>query len=193
MGKKRLLIDGAHQEETRLVLTEDDIVESFEYTNKNRASIKGNIYLAKVTRVEPSLQAAFIDYGGDRHGFLPLPEIHPDYYQLPKSDKEELLRMMEESRDRGVDDFEHEDEIHGDGEVNDDEHDHHHEDKEAFSPRPSFYRQYKIQEVIKKEQVLLVQVAKEGRGNKGVALTTYISLAGRYCVLLPKAGNVGGV
>ncbi|WHQ47216.1 MAG: ribonuclease E/G [Candidatus Midichloria sp.] len=177
---KRILIDAAHEEEIRLVLTENNIIKAFYYHNKDRNSIKSNVYLAKVTRVEPSLQAAFVEYGGNKQGFLPLAEIHPDYYQIPKNDKEAILASMarakQEAQSSGLDDIDED----GKG------------DEEEVN-RPLFYKQYKIQEVIRKEQALLVQVTKEERGNKGAALSTYVSLAGRYCVLLPNSGNVGGV
>ncbi|CAK6537856.1 MAG: Ribonuclease E/G [Candidatus Midichloria mitochondrii] len=177
---KRILIDAAHEEEIRLVLTEDNIIKAFDYHNKDRNSIKGNVYLAKVTRVEPSLQSAFVEYGGNKQGFLPLAEIHPDYYQIPKNDKEAILESMakakQEAQNSGLDDID-EDAKGGGGEIS----------------RPLFYKKYKIQEVMRKDQALLVQVTKEERGNKGAALSTYISLAGRYCVLLPNSGNVGGV
>ena len=176
---KRILIDAAHEEEIRLVLTEDSIIKAFDYHTKHKRSIKGNVYLAKVTRVEPSLQAAFVEYGGNKQGFLPLAEIHPDYYQIPKDDKERLLEMMIKAKQDA--------QSASEDEIDDDK------DIEEGACRPLFYKKYKIQEVIKKDQVLLVQVAKEERGNKGASLSTYLSLAGRYCVLLPNSSNAGGV
>ncbi|MCL4145512.1 UNVERIFIED_CONTAM: hypothetical protein GTU68_010014, partial [Idotea baltica] len=136
-----MLIDASQPEETRVAVVKGNKVEEFDFEAANRVQLRGNIYLAKVTRVEPSLQAAFVDYGGNRHGFLAFSEIHPDYYQIPIADR----------------------------------------------------RQYKIQEVIKRRQVLLVQVVKEERGNKGAAMTTYLSLAGRYSVLMPNTARGGGI
>lgn len=177
---KRILIDAAHEEEIRLVLTEDNVIKAFDYHTKHKGSIKGNVYLAKVTRVEPSLQAAFIEYGGNKQGFLPLAEIHPDYYQIPKDDKERLLEIMMKAKQDAQNACE--------DEMNDED-----KDSEDGSYRPLFYKKYKIQEVIRKDQVLLIQVIKEERGNKGASLSTYLSLAGRYCVLLPNSSNAGGV
>lgn len=171
---RKILVDAVHKEETRLVACKDGIVEEFEYQNSAKQSFKGNIYLAKVIRVEPSLQAVFVDYGHSSDGFLPLQEIHHEYYQIPVADKEKLQEAMlqkasEEEMDEDLD-FE-----------------------ESSSMHSNFYRDYRIQEVMKVGQVMLVQVKKEGRGNKGSTLTTYISLAGRYCVLKPNAYNAGGV
>ena len=179
---RRMLIDASHTEETRVVVVNNDALEAFDYESDNRKQLKGNIYLAKVTRVEPSLQAAFVDYGGNRHGFLAFNEIHPDYYRIPVSDRERLIAEgaeLEESE---------EDESGAAVEtVGGDESD------EVVRPRLGSYRNYKIQEVIKRRQVLLVQVVKEERGNKGAALTTYVSLAGRYCVLMPNTARGGGI
>ncbi|RYY91688.1 MAG: Rne/Rng family ribonuclease, partial [Alphaproteobacteria bacterium] len=146
--------------------------------------LRGNIYLAKVTRVEPSLQAAFVDYGGNRHGFLAFSEIHPDYYQIPKEDREALIAEADgEDSDGDADDAE---------ELNEEEAE---EEAERLQNRRNalFQRKYKIQEVIRRRQVMLVQVVKEERGNKGAALTTYLSLAGRYCVLMPNTSRGGGI
>ena len=179
---RRMLIDASHTEETRVVVVNNDALEAFDYESDNRKQLKGNIYLAKVTRVEPSLQAAFVDYGGNRHGFLAFNEIHPDYYRIPVSDRERLIAEgaeLEESE---------EDENGAAVEtVGGDESD------EVVRPRLGSYRNYKIQEVIKRRQILLVQVVKEERGNKGAALTTYVSLAGRYCVLMPNTARGGGI
>ncbi|MCL4145710.1 UNVERIFIED_CONTAM: hypothetical protein GTU68_029846 [Idotea baltica] len=136
-----MLIDATHAEETRVVVVDGNKVEEFDFETQSRRQLAGNIYLAKVTRVEPSLQAAFIDYGGNRHGFLAFNEIHPDYYQIPVADRLALI----------------------------------------------------AEEVIKVRQILLIQVVKEERGNKGAALTTYLSLAGRYCVLMPNTARGGGI
>ena len=275
---KKMLIDATHAEETRVVVVDGTKVEEFDFESLNKRQLAGNIYLAKVTRVEPSLQAAFVDYGGNRHGFLAFSEIHPDYYQIPKADREALLaeeaalaREAEEeaarekpkprgrsrSRQRappqaevapaaddavvasepvaeinrrrrrgarrpaaavggraGDIDIEVPDEptaaaaeaaVPADAAVEEDEED---EDaraegyesvggddvQEERAPRkPMRQRRYKIQEVIKVRQILLVQVVKEERGNKGAALTTYLSLAGRYCVLMPNTARGGGI
>ena len=275
-----MLIDAAHAEETRVVVVDGNRVEEFDFESETRRQLAGNIYLAKVTRVEPSLQAAFVDYGGNRHGFLAFSEIHPDYYQIPIADREalmeeerayaEALREQEEnaqaekkrsrvktrSKDTKSADFiEKQDINEGDAgqllendvpgseddqngsagkrekddsentletnpdleadpdnkpaaeESTDIDQDDSSEDSLdeiesvseaddpldlviASKPRP---RRYKIQEVIKVRQILLVQVVKEERGNKGAALTTYLSLAGRYCVLMPNTARGGGI
>jgi ribonuclease E len=298
---KKMLIDATHAEETRVVVVDGNKVEEFDFESENKRQLAGNIYLAKVTRVEPSLQAAFVDYGGNRHGFLAFSEIHPDYYQIPVADREALLeeerayaeaqkaRDEEEDKpkprrsrrrrsskaaeaengdavaksdidgmetidldedgpndDEGLSPMEtvaetpveepegdttgddtpetatpEPDEANGDADAktstdNDDQHedddddtskrsdasskddsiesvadDDDHEDiRPPRKPRP---RRYKIQEVIKVRQILLVQVVKEERGNKGAALTTYLSLAGRYCVLMPNTARGGGI
>ncbi|WP_374588242.1 ribonuclease E/G [Novosphingobium sp.] len=268
----RMLIDARHQEETRVAVLKGNRIEEFDFESAEHKQIKGNIYLAKVTRVEPSLQAAFVDFGGNRHGFLAFSEIHPDYYQIPKEDREALLaeeaaHAEEEAALRaiaeGEEDFVGDDEL---GEALADDmagttHDHHHDDddfggvtevdtaekdevatiedghvengfdhdgeesgegdsesegeeprrrgrgrrrqggnrghaKEADelrAKRMALRRRYKIQDVIQRRQVLLVQVVKEERGNKGAALTTYLSLAGRYCVLMPNSSHGGGI
>ena len=268
----RMLIDARHQEETRVAVLKGNRIEEFDFESADHKQIKGNIYLAKVTRVEPSLQAAFVDFGGNRHGFLAFSEIHPDYYQIPKEDREQLLaeeaaHAEEEAALRakaeGEEDFVGDDEL---GETLADDmagtsHDHHDDDyggvhevdtdekdevatiedghveggfdhaaeegeeaengeesprgrggrrrqggggsggnrghaKEADdlrAKRMALRRRYKIQDVIQRRQVLLVQVVKEERGNKGAALTSYLSLAGRYCVLMPNSSHGGGI
>ncbi|MCE2715914.1 MAG: ribonuclease E/G [Pseudomonadota bacterium] len=168
MGKK-LLIDAAHIEETRVAVVDDQYLEEFDSEHYSKKQLKSNIYLAKVVRIEPSLQAAFVEYGGDKHGFLPFSEIHSDYYRIPVSDR------------KSSDSQENDDEV--DGEIAD--------GKERSIKEKRNYR-YKIQEVIQKNQILLVQVIKEQRANKGAALSTFLSLAGRYCVLIPNAGNRNG-
>jgi ribonuclease E len=217
----RMLIDARHREETRVAVVKgNNRIEEFDFESAEHKQLKGNIYLAKVTRVEPSLQAAFIEYGGNRHGFMAFSEIHPDYYQIPKEDREALLaeeaeHAAEEERLRGGHD---DDDDYADGEHGEHDDDHHDdeqlydEDGEAI-PRPvptgrgvdenaaenlrqkrmNLRRRYKIQDVIRRRQVLLVQVVKEERGNKGAALTTYLSLAGRYCVLMPNTSHGGGI
>ena len=242
----RMLIDAAHAEETRVVVVRGNRIEEFDYESAQRKQLKGNIYLAKVTRVEPSLQAAFVDYGGNRHGFLAFSEIHPDYYQIPVADRQALLREeADEARHSAEEESaaaDGEDERAGEraekagdragdraseldagpgaeepGETGEDEAPTHpvsegveaveepaemrtvksvgSEDalEEVPQRRRPLRRAYKIQEVIKRRQVLLVQVVKEERGNKGAALTTYLSLAGRYCVLMPNTARGGGI
>jgi ribonuclease E len=184
---KRMLIDAAHAEETRVVVVDGTRIEDFDFESQNRKQLRGNIYLAKVTRVEPSLQAAFVDYGGNRHGFLAFNEIHPDYYQIPLADREALLREEAEEADdhhpRAVDDEDEDEDADDDDVIGD----------EAARRHRRIARRYKIQEVIKRRQIMLVQVVKEERGTKGAALTTYLSLAGRYGVLMPNTARGGGV
>ncbi|HWH21706.1 MAG TPA: Rne/Rng family ribonuclease, partial [Allosphingosinicella sp.] len=219
----RMLIDARHQEETRVAVIKGNRIEEFDFESAEHRQLKGNIYLAKVTRVEPSLQAAFVDYGGNRHGFLAFSEIHPDYYQIPKEDREALLReeaehAAEEERLRNAEDARHYDDEESeqderDSQASDDEAENgENGDDEAPPPKPesasgseenaadelrrkrqNLRRRYKIQDVIRRRQVLLVQVVKEERGNKGAALTTYLSLAGRYCVLMPNTSHGGGI
>ncbi len=304
---KKMLIDATHAEETRVVVVDGNKVEEFDFETINKRQLAGNIYLAKVTRVEPSLQAAFVDYGGNRHGFLAFAEIHPDYYQIPVADRQALIEEerlaaeaeeAEESRPKSrrsrsrrggakaekavtedavvrsedipgmavvdpeangeeavaetvapegtaddtaapvfeaaegaapvteeapaeeaapvaeVEETETEDTEGDSAEAEDDtsdeaDHDHDHHDhpaddeiesvaeedvhEEISAPRKPRARRYKIQEVIKVRQIMLVQVVKEERGNKGAALTTYLSLAGRYCVLMPNTARGGGI
>lgn len=223
----RMLIDARHREETRVAVVKGNRIEELDFESAEHKQIKGNIYLAKVTRVEPSLQAAFVDYGGNRHGFLAFSEIHPDYYQIPKEDREALLReeaehAAEEERLREAQDDQDDEPL--DPHHDDDGHDHDRPDADAEgdddapeaaeslggeddtqeggqtenaaslrSKRMALRRRYKIQDVIHRRQVLLVQVVKEERGNKGAALTTYLSLAGRYCVLMPNTTHGGGI
>ncbi len=302
----KMLIDASHEEETRVVVVRGNRIEEFDFESQHKKQIRGNIYLAKVTRVEPSLQAAFVDYGGNRHGFLAFAEIHPDYYQIPLADRQALLRAEAEEHRRD-DDVEHvetaldlsqqdqpdigivqkdeaaaaddavtaviaedaapaaeaeapvkkakprrsrkkvvaeapadeapaaeakvdapgEDEEGPSGEMaamvetdsisedvdvskrrhdddDDDDHDHEEEVIESVGAEDAMEevpdrvqrkprKQYRIQEVIKRRQILLVQVAKEERGNKGAALTTYLSLAGRYSVLMPNTARGGDI
>jgi ribonuclease E len=266
MGTK-MLIDASQPEETRVVVARGNRLEEFDFESANKTPLKGNIYLAKVTRVEPSLQAAFVEYGGNRHGFLAFAEIHPDYYQIPIADRMALLaeQEAEEAAENEDDDDEEEAPAAEDNQPADEnseitEEEHHHDD-EPHGDAPSMAldqepepvlvaeveaetteeedaptaqaegaelevvegdadsqkietlgeeadaleevpqrsrraprkRHYKIQEVIKRRQILLVQVIKEERGNKGAALTTYMSLAGRYCVLMPNTARGGGI
>ncbi len=266
----RMLIDARHREETRVAVVTGNQIEEFDFESAEHKQLKGNIYLAKVTRVEPSLQAAFIDYGGNRHGFLAFAEIHPDYYQIPKEDRERLLAEEAEAaaeeaalREQEEDDYdepsdimqgseEREDDVtdlievdsddsvdtidmsegeepdlDGNGEENGSEESSEENGRggndrnnrrrrgrggrnggganetsggrapkasdEVRAKRMNLRRRYKIQDVIHRRQVLLVQVVKEERGNKGAALTTYLSLAGRYCVLMPNTSHGGGI
>ncbi|MEG3087978.1 Rne/Rng family ribonuclease [Sphingomonas sp. PB4P5] len=233
----RMLIDARHREETRVAVVNGNRIEEFDFESSEHKQLKGNIYLAKVTRVEPSLQAAFVDYGGNRHGFLAFSEIHPDYYQIPKEDRDALLReeaehAAEEMALRAQHDDD-DDELHDDedGYVSGGEHDDEIDEDsvERFEDdggveaevaaegsgeprgrrrkrgandeaaedlrerRSNLRHRYKIQDVIRRRQVLLVQVVKEERGNKGAALTSYLSLAGRYCVLMPNTSHGGGI
>ncbi|RUT32924.1 ribonuclease E/G [Arsenicitalea aurantiaca] len=218
MAIKRMLVDAIHPEETRIVVTSGNRLEEFDFESAQRRQLRGNIYLAKVTRVEPSLQAAFVDYGGNRHGFLAFSEIHPDYYQIPVADREALLRDEEEEDHNEAeaeiaetsvsqpadDDGEQDGDADGDnGHIEQAPRNNEpvesvggsdalEEMPERRKPSPA-RRNYKIQEVIKRRQVMLVQVVKEERGNKGAALTTYLSLAGRYSVLMPNTARGGGI
>ncbi len=173
---KKMLIDAAHPEETRVAVLDGTRVEDFDFETASRKQLRGNIYLAKVTRVEPSLQAAFVEYGGNRHGFLAFSEIHPDYYAIPHADQEKIKAELAEAEAKAAEEDEEED-----------------EGAAEERRRRILTRRYKIQEVIRRRQIMLVQVVKEERGNKGAALTTYLSLAGRYCVLMPNTGRGGGI
>jgi len=193
---KKMLIDAAHPEETRVVVIDGTRVEEFDFESQNRKQLRGNIYLAKVTRVEPSLQAAFIEYGGNRHGFLAFNEIHPDYYQIPVADREALLREEaeeEEEHHAAPAARERESDGEDDDEARAADDDDDVMEEEVARRRRRLMRKYKIQEVIRRRQIMLVQVVKEERGNKGAALTTYLSLAGRYGVLMPNTARGGGI
>ncbi|MBN2752660.1 MAG: Rne/Rng family ribonuclease [Rhodospirillaceae bacterium] len=209
---KRMLIDATHPEETRVVIMNGTRLEEFDVETSTKRQIKGNVYLAKVVRVEPSLQAAFVDYGGNRHGFLAFSEIHPDYYQIPAADR---LRLIEEEASSNSADDSHDnahnttpdaaatdakaENITPENASAENEQTVEHlggddaDDASSSRERQRPYRQYKIQDVIKRRQIMLIQVVKEERGNKGAALTTYLSLAGRYCVLMPNTPRGGGV
>lgn len=210
---RKMLIDAAHINEIRVAVVKNGLLEDLDFQSSKKKSTKGNIYLAKITRVEPSLQAAFVEYGGNRHGFLPFAEIHPDYYQIPVSDREKILEEIKAynnstnssqtlptkksskhaSKANKVED--------GQDSENDDDQDsiisinlaNTEMNEDDTVERPDFYNKYRIQEVAKKDQVILVQIEKEERGNKGAALTTFISIAGRFCVLMPNATKGGGV
>ncbi|WAC61167.1 Rne/Rng family ribonuclease [Brevundimonas sp. SL130] len=179
---KTMLIDAAHPEETRVAIVDGRQIEEFDFESRAKRQLRGNIYLAKVTRVEPSLQAAFIEYGGNRHGFLAFNEIHPDYYQIPVADREAIMAEAHDEDDD--DDLGRESDDDADPEAA-------LADEERLKRR--LMRRYKIQDVIKRRQILLVQVVKDERGAKGAALTTWLSLAGRYCVLMPNTGKGGGI
>ena len=193
-----MLIDAVHPEETRVALVSDGRVDDFDFETAGKEQLRGNIYLAKVTRVEPSLQACFVEYGGNRHGFLAFSEIHPDYYQLPQEDREALLqdaaRAAAEEDEDDVDEDRDTDEDDDDNGEGDSDADEAAAEAAAAKPKPqSSSKRYKIQEVIRRRQVMLVQVVKEERGNKGAALTTFLSLAGRYSVLMPNTPRGGGI
>ena len=203
--EKNLYIDASHPNETRIVLKSDNSIEEYEYEDKNNLNFKNNIYLATVSRVEPSLQAAFVNFGRDRHGFLAFNDIQSDYYQLPSEDKERIRvaeeKIREDLKEKTVEISQDnlsenitenkEDKSENNGEQNfleKKKHDYHEQVKSSFG-----IKRYKIQEVIKPGQVILIQVIKEERGQKGAALTTFISLAGKYMVLMPNTPKGGGI
>ena len=194
----RMLIDAAHPEETRVVVAKGSQIEEFDFESATKKQLKGNIYLGRITRVEPSLQAAFVEFGGNRHGFLAFNEIHPDYYRIPIADRRKLIAQEAEvaAAHETVDAASEENAGPGDAGGSDSQveslgSDDEIDDEVRATPRVE--RRYKILEVIKRRQVLLVQVVKEERGTKGAALTTYLSLAGRYCVLMPNSPRGGGI
>ena len=202
--EKILYIDASHPGETRVVLKSKNGVEEYEYENKNKLNFKNNIYLGTVSRVEPSLQAAFINFGRVKHGFLAFNDIQSDYYQIPTEDKEKLQNVEEKIRE----DLKNKnlDELNGDvnseknseNDKTEDSIDATEEKKSEINVREKLknsygVRRYKIQEVIKPGQIILIQVIKEERGNKGAALTTFISLAGKYIVLMPNTAKGGGI
>ena len=212
--EKNLYIDASHPDETRVVLKSENHIEEYEYENKNKLYLKNNIYLGKVTRVEPSLQAAFIDYGRQKHGFLAFNDIQSDYYQIPYDDKNKLkkeeknLRLELKEKSKDVEENEKKEqgisnvtsansntnennlsnEKTNDGNLLPEKSDQFNELKKRYG-----IRRYKIQEVIKPNQVILVQILKDERGQKGAALTTFISLAGKYSVLMPNTPKGGGI
>ena len=196
--QKNLYIDASHPDETRVVLKSNNYIEDYEYENINNTLIKNNIYLGKVSRIEPSLQAAFVDFGRDRHGFLSFNDIQSDYYQIPQSDlekikaeeeqhREELQKESEKSEDEIIDNDDQ-------SRINDPvEKQSLEEENKKNNERKFPTRRYKIQEVIKPNQVILIQVIKDERGLKGAALSTFISLAGKYIVLMPNTPKGGGI
>ncbi len=204
---KRILIDASNSEQTRIAFTVNDKLDDFEIESNKKNSVKGDVYLAKITRVEPSLQAAFVDFGANRNGFLPLTEIHPDYFKIPSADKEEVKELYNKLTENNEDNEDNEDNElpvskEEDNEINDGSIDKVNENEieykklKIINPKKkyiNYFRKYKIQDVIKPRQVILVQVNKEERGLKGAALTTFLSFAGRYCVLMPNSLNNDGI
>ncbi len=204
--EKNLYIDASHPNETRIVLKSDNVIEEYEYEDKNNLNFKNNIYLATISRVEPSLQAAFVNFGRERHGFLAFNDIQSDYYQLPSEDKEKIRiaeeKIREDLKDKTIET--HQDNLQLENQTeNKDEKTDINENQIVKENKKQEYREkvkssfgikrYKIQEVIKPGQVVLIQVIKEERGQKGAALTTFISLAGKYMVLMPNTPKGGGI
>ncbi len=195
---KNLYIDASHPNETRVVLKRDNHIEDYEYESVNNTLIKNNIYLGKVSRIEPSLQAAFVDFGRDRHGFLSFNDIQSDYYQLPNSDLEKIKKEEEKVREELSKESENNENqiLEGSDEIkiNDPVEKPEYENKDTQTNEKKFpSKRYKIQEVIKPQQVILVQVLKDERGFKGAALSTFISIAGKYIVLMPNTAKGGGI
>ena len=199
--EKNLYIDASHPNETRIVLKSNNSIEEYEFEDKNNLNFKNNIYLATISRVEPSLQAAFVNFGRDRHGFLAFNDIQSDYYQLPSDDKEKIRiaeeKIREELKEKTIENNQENlqpDNLENKGE-NENQIDKENEKQEYRDKVKSSFgiRRYKIQEVIKPGQVILIQVIKEERGQKGAALTTFISLAGKYMVLMPNTAKGGGI
>ena len=200
--EKNLYIDASHPNETRIVLKSNNSIEEYEYENKNNLNFKNNIYLATISRVEPSLQAAFVNYGREKQGFLAFNDIQSDYYQLPSEDKEKIRiaeeKIREELKDKNIeanhsnltsDNKEEKSQANeAQSENLEQKQDYHEKAKKSYG-----IKKYKIQEVIKPGQVILIQVIKEERGQKGAALTTFISLAGKYMVLMPNTPKGGGI
>ena len=214
--EKNLYIDASHPNETRVVLKSGENIEDYEYEGLKNNLIKNNIYLGKVSRIEPSLQAAFVDFGRERHGFLSFNDIQSDYYQIPKADlekikeeeekaREELSKEVEAKEDENIaegkleidDPIEKEIDIQIDDEATDKENiidkENTSSEKERKKEGRFRFKRYKIQEVIKPNQVILVQVIKDERGQKGAALSTFISIAGKYIVLMPNTPKGGGI
>ena len=203
--EKNLYIDASHPNETRVVLKSNNNIEDYEYEGSKNNLIKNNIYLGKVSRIEPSLQAAFVDFGRERHGFLSFNDIQSDYYQIPKSDLEIIKKeekKLREELSKKVEEKEEENLAKGNLEIDDpieiekkenQEIDQNTEEKEKKINNKNKFKRYKIQEVIKPNQVILVQVVKDERGQKGAALSTFISIAGKYIVLMPNTPKGGGI
>ena len=199
--EKNLYIDASHPNETRVVLKSENNIEDYEYEGLKNNLIKNNIYLGKVSRIEPSLQAAFIDFGRERHGFLSFNDIQSDYYQIPKSDlekikqeeekaREELSKQIEAKEEENLAEGKLETEDPIDKQQTEDKNNNEHEKEKKNNYK---FKRYKIQEVIKPNQVILVQVIKDERGQKGAALSTFISIAGKYIVLMPNTPKGGGI
>ncbi len=197
--EKNLYIDASHPNETRVVLKSNGNIEDYEFESLRTTLIKNNIYLGKVSRVEPSLQAAFIDFGRERHGFLSFNDIQSDYYQIPQSDLERIKQEEEKAREELIKESEKEEEkniIENKVDVNDPVEknvDSHINKEKKYIDKKHPSKRYKIQEVIKPNQVILVQVLKDERGMKGAALSTFISIAGKYIVLMPNTPKGGGI
>ncbi len=201
--EKNLYIDASHPNETRVVLKSNDSIEDYEYEGLKNNLIKNNIYLGKVSRIEPSLQAAFVDFGRERHGFLSFNDIQSDYYQIPRSDLELIKLEEEKAREelsKKVEEKEEERIAEGNLDLEDPIEVKNHEEKENYDnsiekkkENKIKFKRYKIQEVIKPNQVILVQVIKDERGQKGAALSTFISIAGKYIVLMPNTPKGGGI
>ena len=203
--EKNLYIDASHPNETRVVLKSNKNIEDYEYEGSKNSLIKNNIYLGKVSRIEPSLQAAFIDFGRERHGFLSFNDIQSDYYQIPQSDLEIIKKEEEKLREelsKNIEIKEEQNLAEGKLEIDDpleiEKKDSDEKEKESESKEKKFesrnkFKRYKIQEVIKPNQVILVQVIKDERGQKGAALSTFISIAGKYIVLMPNTPKGGGI
>ena len=202
---KNILIDTTNAKETRIAVTDDGKLDDFEIESNKKNSVKGDVYLAKITRIEPSLQAAFVDFGTNRNGFLPLTEIHPDYFKVPAADEKKIKELSDKIfNSENIEDEIPENDKSNDTRIED-------TDEEStkditsvesrfknkkINPKKeyfNFFRKYKIQDVIRPRQVILVQINKEERGLKGAALTTYLSFAGRYCVLMPNSMNSDGI
>jgi len=204
---KNLYIDASHPDETRIVLKSNFSIEEYEYEDKNRVNFKNNIYLGTISRVEPSLQAAFVDFGRVKHGFLAFNDIQSDYYQIPSADKEKLKnaeeKIREDLKNTNLEEINNNQESENNNEKNEKTEDQSKDSNNSLNENKSNYREklkstyglkkYRIQEVIKPGQVILIQVLKEERGQKGAALTTFISLAGKYMVLMPNTAKGGGI
>jgi len=213
--EKNLYIDASHPDETRVVLKSEHHIEEYEYENTNKLHLKNNIYLGKVSRIEPSLQAAFVNYGNERHGFLAFNDIQTEYYQIPQEDKEKLkkkeenLRLELKEKSNTVDEIEkiqdeesskeyeseNKNSLNTNIEKPKNENNQRTENSDQINELKKRYgiRRYKIQEVIKPDQIVLIQIIKDERGQKGAALTTFISLAGKYSVLMPNTSKGGGI
>ena len=207
--EKNLYIDASHPSETRIVLKSSNSIEEYEFEDKNKLNFKNNIYLGTISRVEPSLQAAFVDFGRERHGFLAFNDIQSDYYQIPSEDKEKIRiaeeQIRESLKDKNIDTSQ--ESSHDESSVENNLGELNHKEENSVTKNGDIekktYRdevkssygikRYKIQEVIKPGQVVLIQVIKEERGQKGAALTTFISLAGKYMVLMPNTPKGGGI